>query len=137
MTIKIYPSGLGAIANGGIDLDTSDIRVLPVQAGYVYDGADDNLDDIIGGERAGSAVALTGKSIITPGSPANSRALDAADTSMGTIASAGNALVLYLHTGVESTSTLLAYIDGISWTAGQSVTVQWSANGIIYLSSAT
>lgn len=137
MTIKIYPSGLAAIANGGIDLDTSDIRVLPVQSGYTYDGADDNLDDILGGERAGSAVALSGKSIITPGSPANSRALDAADTSLGTIANAGNALVLYLHTGTESTSTLLAYIDGISWTAGQSVTVQWSANGIIYLSSAT
>ncbi|MBL8924111.1 MAG: hypothetical protein JNJ54_34970 [Myxococcaceae bacterium] len=128
-----YPSGKQGVMNGGIDLDTSDIRVLPVQSGYTYSAAHDNLDDISAPNRAGSAVALGSKSIITPGSPANARALDAADTALGTIASAGNALVLYLHTGVESTSTLLAYIDGISWTAGQSVTVQWDANGIIYL----
>lgn len=137
MTIKIYPAGLGAIANGGIDLDTSDLRVVPLKSSYVYDGADATLADIVAGDRAGAAVALAGKTIITPGSPANSRALDADDTALGTLADAGNALAIYLHTGVEGTSTLLAYIDGISWTAGQNVTVQWSANGIIYLSSAT
>jgi hypothetical protein len=138
MAIKIYPSGLGEIANGGIDLDTTDIRVQAVRAAYVYNGAHANLSDIVAGtERDGTAVALTAKTIITPGSPANSRALDAADTPLGTLPNGGNALVLYKHSGVEATSTLLAYIDGITWTAGQAPTAVWSANGIIYLSSAT
>lgn len=138
MTIKIYPAGLAAIANGGVDLDTSDIRVQPLRAAYTYNGADANLSDIVAGTmRDGTAVALTGKAIITPGSPANSRALDAADTPLGTLPNGGNALLLYFHTGTEATSTLIAYIDGITWTAGQAPTAVWSANGIIYLSSAT
>lgn len=129
-----YSSGKAAVMNGGIDLDTSDIRVMPVQAAYTFNNAHDNLDDVPGGQRAGSAVALASKSIITPTNPNTAaRALDAADTAMGTIASAGNGFVLYLHTGVEATSTLLAYIDGFSWTAGQSVTAQWSTDGIIFL----
>lgn len=128
-----FPSGKAGVMNGGIDLDTSDIRVMPLQSGYTYSAAHDNLDDIIAGNRAGSAVALGSKTIITPGSPANARALDAADTALGVLANAGNAVALYLHTGTESTSTLLAYIDGFSWTAGQNVTVQWDVNGIIFL----
>jgi hypothetical protein len=138
MTIKVYPSGLAGIANGGIDLDTSDIRIQPVRAAYAWSAAHANLSDIVAGtERDGTAVALASKTIITPGSPANSRALDAADTALGTLPNGGNALVAYLHTGTEATSTLLAYIDGITWTAGQSPTAVWSANGILYLSSAT
>lgn len=138
MTIKIYPSGLAAIANGGIDLDTSDLRVQAIKtAGAAYNGANANLSDIAAGDRTGTAVALANKSIITPGSPANSRALDADDTPLGILADAGDRLIIYKHTGVEATSTLLAYLDGFSWTAGQSVTAVWSANGIIYLSSAT
>lgn len=129
-----YPSGKAAVMNGGIDLDTSDIRVLPVTSSHTFNAAHANLSDIVGGNRAGSAVALASKAIITPTNPNTSaRALDAADTAMGTIASAGNGFVLYLHTGTEATSTLLAYLDGFSWTAGQSVTALWSADGIIFL----
>jgi hypothetical protein len=137
MTIKMYPAGLAGIANGGIDLDTSDIRVQPLRSAYTFNAADANLSDIVAGTmRDGTAVALASKSIITPGSPANARALDAADTTFGTLPNGGNALLVYFHTGTESTSTLLAYIDGISWTAGQAPTAVWSANGIIYLVSA-
>jgi len=134
MAALVYPAGKAAVMNGGIDLDTSDLRVQPVQATYTASVAHANLSDVPGAQRTGTAVALASKSIITPTNPnANARALDAADTSLGTLAAAGNALVIYLHTGSEATSTLLAYIDGISWTAGQSVTAQWSADGIFYL----
>lgn len=136
MAIKIYPAGLAALANGGIDLDTSDLRVQAMKSAAAYNSAHANLSDV-SANGTGGAVALASKSIITPGSPADSRALDAADTALGTLADAGDKLIIYLHTGVAGTSTLLAYIDGISWTAGQNVTVQWSADGIIYLSSAT
>lgn len=133
MAILVYPSGKAGIMNGGIDLDTSDLRVQPVQAAYTASTAHANLSDVPGGQRTGTAAALASKAIITPGSPANARALDAADLALGTLAAAGNALVVYLHTGVEATSTLLAYIDGISWTAGQTVTAQWDANGLFNL----
>lgn len=134
MASLVYPAGKTAIMNGGIDLDSSDLRVLPVQATYTAAVGHANLSDVPVGQRAGSAVALVSKAIITPTLPnANARALDANDTALGVIANAGNALVIYLHTGVEATSTLLCYIDGISWLAGQSVTAQWSADGIFYL----
>jgi hypothetical protein len=134
MAILVYPSGKAAIANGGIDLDTSDLRVQPVQAAYTSSVAHANLSDVPVGQRTGTAAALASRTIITPTNPnTNARAMDAADTSLGTLAAAGNALVIYLHTGVEATSTLLAYIDGISWTAGQAVTAQWSTDGIFFL----
>lgn len=137
MAIKMYPAGLAGIANGGIDLDTSTIGVQPLRSAYTFSNADANLSDIVAGTmRDGSPVNLASKTIITPGSPANARAMDAADTAFGVLPNGGNALLIYLNTGTEATSTLIAYIDGISWTAGQSPTAVWSANGIIYLVSA-
>jgi hypothetical protein len=131
----MYPSGLAGIASGAIDLDTSDIRVLAMKTAFTLNLAHDNLDDI-SADSTGTAVALAGRSSITPVSPANARALDANDTPLGALPDAGDKLVLYLHTGVASTSTLIAYLDGFSWTAGQSPTAVWSANGIVYLVSA-
>lgn len=106
MANQLYPKGREGFLDGSIDWDTNDIRAIIVDTGaYTYNAAHDNLDDIPGGARLNVSGALTGKTV-TDG------VADADDvTFTGGIASTGEAVVLYKHTGTESTSRLIAYID--------------------------
>lgn len=118
--------------DGTVDLDTADVRAVLLDSGYTFNVAHDNLDDVGAATRVGTAQALAGKSIIADG---NNRALDATDTTWAALT--GDAVVavaLYVHTGVESTSRLLGFIDGISVTPdGSDVTLRWNAAGILAL----
>jgi hypothetical protein len=105
---QLYGKGKEALCGGGIDWVNDDIRALLIDTGEYTPNfsTDDNLDDIPAGGRVGTAVALTGKTN-TLG------VLDADNTTFSSVTGdTVEALVLYLHTGVEATSTLLAYIDG-------------------------
>ncbi|GMV19040.1 MAG: bacteriophage protein [Polyangiaceae bacterium] len=130
MAAHWYPEGIDAVMTGTIDPDTSDLRVQLVDATYTYNTAHDNLDDVVAGNRVGTAGALASKTIIDNG---NSRVLDAADLTFTALTGDPvTGLVIYLHTGVESTSRLLAYIDGIAITPdGSDVTLRWNASGIL------
>lgn len=135
MAAHWYPEGIDAVMTGTIDLDTSDLRVQPVDSGYTYNTAHDNFDDVGAATRVGTAQALTSKTIIDNG---NSRVLDAADLTFTALTGDPvNAIVIYLHTGTESTSRLLAYIDGLSITPdGSDVTLKWNALGILEITYA-
>lgn len=101
---RIYPKAKEA----QIDWVNDDIRALLIDTGdYTANfSTDDNLDDIPSGGRVGTAVALTGKTD-TLG------VLDADDTTFTTVTGDSiEAIVLYKHTGTESTSKLIAYLDG-------------------------
>jgi hypothetical protein len=105
---QLYGKGKEAILAGAIDWVNDDIRALLIDTGEYTPNfsTDDNLDDIPSGGRVGTAVALTGKSN-TLG------VLDADDaTFSGVTGDTVEAYVLYVHTGDETTSTLLAYFDG-------------------------
>jgi hypothetical protein len=105
---QLYGKGKEAILAGAIDWENDDIRAILIDTGdYTPDfSTDENLDDIASGGRVGTAVALTGKTN-TLG------VLDANDVTFTSVTGDSiEAIVLYLHTGTESTSTLLAYIDG-------------------------
>lgn len=132
MAAHWYPEGIKAVMNGTIDLDTSDLRCVLVTSGYTYGVADDFLNDVLAGNRVGTAQALASKTIINN---SNSRVLDAADTTWTALTgSAVVAVIIYLHTGTEATSNLLAYIDGIAITPdGSDVTLRWNALGILEL----
>jgi hypothetical protein len=88
---------------------SDDIRAVLVDtAVYTPNFATDNyLDDIAAGARIGPVVALTSKSN-TAG------VLDAADVLFSSMPTSKtvNALVLYKHTGTDSTSPLWMYFDG-------------------------
>ena len=136
----LYDAGRNAFARGDILWKASGgsaIKALLVDAAaYTVDlVAHDNLDDIPGGARIGSAVAL---SLLDPAAGV----CDASDSSFTGLSSPPSveAIVFYKDSGVESTSTLIAYIDsaasGLPTPAGVSqVDVAWSngANKIFKL----
>lgn len=133
MSNGLFPSGREGILDTTIAM-TGDIRVMLVKSTYTYDSADVFVSDL-GSVDNGRSAALVSKTY-TAG------VFDAADTTLtATAAVACNALVLFVHTGVDATARLVAYIDGASAglpftpSASQSVAVQWAntANKIFKL----
>ena len=126
MSNVLYDYGRQGFLDGSIDWDTDDIRAILIDTDdYTVDlESHDNLDDIPAGARVAVSGALTGKTV-TDG------VADADDIMF--IAVTGDqseALVLYKHTGVESTSRLIAYIDsatGLPVTPnGGDIEVKWA-----------
>jgi len=136
MANSLYTPAKVALMTGGFNLGSDSIRALPVDAGqYTVDlAAHDNLDDIPSGARSATAVALANKS--TTGG-----VFDADDVTFPSVTASKviSAIVLYKHTGTESTSKLLAYCpvgSGLPLTAtGADVVVAWDngANKIFKL----
>ncbi len=125
MANELYDHGREGFLDGSIDWDTDDIRAILIDvADYTVDlAADDNLDDIPAGARVAVSGALTGKTV-TDG------IADAADVTWSAVTGDQcEALVLYKHTGTESTSRLIAYIDsatGLPVTPnGGDIKVEW------------
>jgi len=131
----LYTKAKQGLIDGSIDLDTDDIRVILVDADYTPNMAtDDNLDDIPSGARVAVSGALQSKTV-TDG------VFDAADIVISAVSGDQfEYLVLYKHTGTESTSRLILLIDsatGLPCTPnGSDITVQWDsgANKIFKLS---
>lgn len=128
MANALYGKGREAFGNAGINWGSDTIKAILVDTGSYTVSIDvhDNLDDVPGGARVGTAVTLASKTN-TLG------VFDAADISFTGLSSAPSieALVIYKDTGVESTSTLIAYIDtatGLPVSAGATqVDVAWDS----------
>jgi hypothetical protein len=130
MASAVYPKFKEAqlTAASGIDIENGDLRwILIDSADYTYSAAHDMLDDVAAGARV--AVTAAGATSITI---ANGL-LDHADSTFSSVTGDPcEALIGYLHTGTESTSRLVAYIDGISVTPnGGNINVAWHASGIV------
>ena len=124
MANTLFPLGRQGFLDGSIDWDTNDIRVMLVRSTYTYDSTDQYVSDL-GSVDNGRTAALTSKTV-TNGTA------DAADTTVtATSAVACNALVIFQHTGTDSTARLIAYIDtpssGLPFTpsASQVVNITW------------
>jgi hypothetical protein len=127
MANSLYTKAKQGLIDGSIDLDTDDIRVILVDgADYTPNLANhDNLDDIPAGARVAVSGALQNKSV-TDG------VFDADDIVIASVSGDQfEYLVLYQHTGVESTSRLILLIDsatGLPCTPnGSDITVQWAS----------
>lgn len=118
--------GLGNVlwkAAGG-----SPIKIFLIDtAFYTYSAAHANLSDVAAGSRVGAATALTLIDAAAGG------VLDANDISVTGLSSPPTceAIIVFKDTGVESTSTLLCYIDtataGLPTPAGVSqVDIAWN-----------
>jgi len=129
MANALFAKGRQGFLEGLIDWDTDDIRAILIDvADYTVDlAAHDNLDDIPSAARVAVSGSLTGKTV-TDG------VADAADVTLSSVTGdPSEAIVLYKHTGTESTSRLIAYIDTnasslpISITPnGGNIVIQWS-----------
>lgn len=127
MANALYDKGRQGFLDGSIDWDTDDIRVILVDTTqYTIDLAThDNLDDITAGARVAVSSALTSKTV-TDG------VADAGDVTFSAVTGAECGLiVIYKHTGTESTSRLIAAIDTATnlpvTPNGGDITVQWDS----------
>jgi hypothetical protein len=132
MANAVYPLFKQAqlTAATGTDIENGDLRCILIDTGaYTYSAAHDFLDDVTAGRTATSGTMTT----VTV---ANGL-LDADNVTFTAVSGAvSEALILYLHTGTESTSRLVAFIDtgvtGLPVTPnGGNITVTWNASGII------
>lgn len=124
MANALFSKGREGFLDGSIDWDTDDIRAMLILSTYTFDDTDKFVSDL-GSVDNGRSAALANKTV-TDG------IADADDTTLtATAASASKALVLFKHTGSDSTARLIAYIDtptsGLPFTpaAGQSVPISW------------
>lgn len=125
MASAVYPKGLEGIFDRSIDL-TGDIRAVIVDsADYTYNAAHDNLDDVAAGARIATTGALQNKTY-------TNGVFDADDITVANVTGdPGEVVILYRHTGTESSSRLVAYLDGVTITPnGANVTISWAAGRI-------
>jgi len=134
MANAMYPSGGKAIMDGNVVFGTNDLRAILIDAGnYTYSDAHDFLNDVGGSGRVATSSALA--SVTT-----TDGVLDAADKTLSSVSGASvEAILLYKHTGTESTSYLIFYWDtGVTGLplspTGGDVIIQWSASGILSIS---
>ena len=105
MANKLYPKSKKQFLQAGIDLASLNVRAILVDAGaYTYDDAHDFLDDIPSGARIAVSGNLTGKTFGDNGSFDSD-----GPTLTGVCGASIEAVVLYVHTGTDSTSRLIMY----------------------------
>lgn len=131
MTSVIYPKAAEAMLQGNLNLTGTVKAVLVDTADYTYSAAHDNLDDVPAGARVATSNALASKTY-TNGT------FDAADLTWASVTGdQAEAIIIYIDSGVESTSKLVAYIDsgtGLPVTPNSGdIDVQWNAAGIFSL----
>lgn len=135
MANAIYPKYKEALLDGSsnIDLNDGDVRVILVDsADYTYSSAHDFLDDVPAGARVSTSTALQ-NTTVTNG------LFDADDITLSSVSGdQAEALIIYIHTGTEGTSRLVAYIDtgvtGLPVTPnGGDINLAWNASGIFQL----
>jgi hypothetical protein len=125
MTNAVYPKAKERAMGAGLNLSAGTVRCTLVDtAFYTFNAAHQFVSDVAVGARVGSPVTLAGKSV-TDG------LFDANDVSFTGITAAPTieAMVLWVDTGSEATSPLIAYIDtatGLPVAAGSTqVDVAW------------
>ena len=131
----LYGLARAAFLGGDIAWDTDDIRCVLVDTNdyTVNIDVDEFLDDVPAGARVATSDALTSKAV-TLG------VADAGDVVLTSVTGdESEAIVIYVHTGVDATARLIAYIDtatGLPVTPnGGDITIQWDngANKIFKL----
>ena len=124
MANAVYPLTLQALLDGDVDIDDGDLRAILVDlADYTYSTAHDFLDDVAAAGRVAVSATIA-NTTVTNG------VLDGDDTSFsGTGGDPAEAIILYLHTGTESTSRLICFLDtGVSGLPYTPPGGAWSVN---------
>ena len=127
MANGLYNKGREGFLSGQINMSSNDIRAILVDtADYIVNLAThDFLDDVPAAARVAVSAAMASKTI-TDG------IFDAADVTWSAVSGdPSEAIVIYQHTGTESTSRLIAYIDTATGLPvipnGGNITVTWDS----------
>lgn len=136
MATVFYASAKALLWGSGINWSSADIRAVLVEtsggSAYTINAAThDFLNDVAAGARLATSGSMTGRAI-------SGGYLISDDVSFASVAAGalvGRAVILYIHTGVESTSSLVCYIDtatGLPVTPnGEDIVVRWTSNRVI------
>jgi hypothetical protein len=139
---KLYNSGLGAIADGTITWATSTVKALIVDSTYTFN---DNhvfvssvTNEVTNSLGTGYArKTLTGKTVTVV--QADDRVVfDASDVIYTAVETneTWDAVILYLDSGSDATSKLIAYIEiDALVTNGSDASIVWASTGIFRLNN--
>ena len=129
MADAIYPKALEQMLQGGIDM-TGTVKAALVSAGYTY-SAGHQYYNAASSYAVGTPQTLTGKTFSLGIFNADDPTFSALTGSVVV------AIVIYIDTGLDSTSPLVAFISqatGLPFTpSGGSATIPWNASGIFQL----
>jgi|SRR5690606_22255212 len=127
MANGLYNKGREGFLSGAINMSANDIRAILVDtADYTVNlSTHDFLDDVPAASRVAVSTAMASKTV-TDG------IFDAADVTWSAVSGdPSEAIVIYQHTGTESTSRLIAYIDTATGLPvipnGGNITVTWDS----------
>ncbi len=137
MANGVYNKGKELIANGGIDLDTSSLKVLLVKSTYTFNADHLFIDNADGNDPQSHEVGVSGYSRQALASPVVTRDdtndfayLDGTDTVFAALAAGetvGGAILYKDAGGADTANPLLAFYDLTDTpTNGGSITVQWA-----------
>lgn len=117
----LYSGFLQTLLSPGVNLVTADVRAQLIDtADEVYLATDNFLSDITAAGLVGTAVALANKTV-------TNGVFDADDTTIPAVSGDSvEAVLLYINTGVNTTSRLIGFFDGVALTPnGSGVLIQW------------
>ena len=134
MASNFYNNGLLKLLNGSINYTSDNVALLVVDNTYTFDRTDEFVSDITG-EVSGTGYArmsLTSKTL-TLNATTNTVVFDSANVSMSavTTSNAWAGAVIYDDTGVDSTSSLIGFLDMPETTTnGSNVTLTVPSEGL-------
>jgi len=137
VSAKWFGQALLKALNKEIDFDTDTVKVMLCTSTYTpnqdtHDYKDDVTNEVTGVGYSAGGATLASKTIAYDAGT-NIIKLDAADTSWSTSTITARYAVIYVDTGVASTSPLLGYVDfgGDESSSAGTFLIQWSADGIL------
>lgn len=125
-----YFYGMAEWRRGNLDWLNDDVRIVLVTSGYVASQSHQFLSSVGAGARLGTSGALAAKSVSSTTGACGANPITVTGITAGTIAG----YVLYKHTGVEATSTLLGYYNDVAFfpmVSESDMLLAWDADGVL------
>jgi hypothetical protein len=106
MPNAVYPKYKEGLLGGNGNLVSGDVRAILIDTGtYTYSAAHEFLTSVPGGARVAVSGSLSAKTV-------TNGVFDASDITVNSVAGATvEAVLLYLHTGTDSTARLVSFHD--------------------------
>jgi hypothetical protein len=123
MSNALYPKFKELLLGGDIDLVNDTIKVILIDTDdYTYSTTHDYYNDIATASRVSIAQTLVGKTI-------TNGVFDATDVTYTAVTGDGTeAIIIFKDTNDETTSPLIAYIEGLVTPNGGDINIQWDSN---------
>lgn len=137
VTAKLYGLAIKSAFNKEIDFDTDTVKVMLCTSTYAPNQDTHQYKSSVTNEVTGTGYtaggATLGTKTVAYNTSTNIFSMDAADVSWASSTITARYAVIYVDTGVASTSPLIAYVDFGADVAssGGTFTITWDAAGMV------